>query len=155
MNFNFIQMNHEYANEIAYKWKYKDQYSFYDMTADEEDLKDLLDEKNWTNKYFACVHEDSLVGFYSIKFEEGIMWIGLALKPELTGQGLGQGFVQSGIDFAIQKFNYRNEYVMLTVWAENERAIKSYEKIGFRQVSKHTQKTNGGEYNFIKMKKMV
>ncbi len=70
MQYNFIPMNKDYANEIAYNWKYDGVYSFYDMTEDE------------------------------------IMWIGLGLKPELTGRKIGTEFAAAGINFGIKKFNY-------------------------------------------------
>ncbi len=37
----------------------------------------------------------------------------------------------------------------------NKRAIKVYEKIGFQSVERYMQKTNGGEFEFIKMKKYI
>ncbi len=153
MEFRFVKMKKEYANEIAYDWKYPDKYSFYDMTEDEEDLNDLLDKKNWSNKYFAALNEDELVGFYSIRFEDEIMWIGLALKPELTGKGIGSNFVLSGLDFAISEFSYKKSHIMLAVLLDNQRAIKSYEKLGFVKTEEYMQKTNGSEFKFIKMKK--
>ncbi|MGH4120396.1 hypothetical protein [Clostridium sp.] len=47
MNYKFVPMNKEYANEIAYDWKYNRIYSFYDMTADENDLMEFLNENSW------------------------------------------------------------------------------------------------------------
>lgn len=52
MDYIFMDMNDDYAKEIAFEWKYSGVYSFYDMTADQEDLELFLDEKNW-DKYFA------------------------------------------------------------------------------------------------------
>lgn len=46
MHYSFVPMNKEYAQEIAYNWKYDKSYSFYDMTADEEDLEEFIDEDN-------------------------------------------------------------------------------------------------------------
>ncbi|ERI92756.1 hypothetical protein HMPREF1982_02163 [Clostridiales bacterium oral taxon 876 str. F0540] len=40
-------------------------------------------------------------------------------------------------------------------YANNKQAIKVYEKIGFQFVEKYMQKTNGGEFGFIKMKKII
>jgi ribosomal-protein-alanine N-acetyltransferase len=123
------------------------------MTADEEDLKDFLNEENWDEHYFAALNEDNgLTGFYSVDFEEDIMWLGLGLKPELTGRGLGYEFVISGIKFAVEKFNYRKDYVMLAVASFNERAVRLYERIGFESLEKYMQSTNGGEFEFVRMR---
>jgi len=46
MKFNYKKMNKEYAEEIAYKWKYKGLYSFYDITSDEDDLEEYLQKTN-------------------------------------------------------------------------------------------------------------
>lgn len=121
MNYSFVNMNKEYANEIAYNWKYDGEYSFYDMTSDEDE----------------------------------IMWIGLGLKPSLTGIGIGNEFVESGIEFGLKKFSYSKNYIMLAVASFNKRAIKLYENRGFRFIEKYSQSTNGRNYEFIKMKKMI
>ncbi|MGM0446139.1 MAG: GNAT family N-acetyltransferase [Bacillota bacterium] len=93
MNFNFVKMNKEYADEIAYNWKYEDKYSFYDMTEDKEDLEEFLYPNKWKNTFAVLNNNDELVGFYSYYFKKEIMWIGFGLKPELTGKGLGERFV--------------------------------------------------------------
>lgn len=156
MNFNFIPMKKEYANEIAYDWKYDGIYSFYDMTEDEEDLQEFLDENTWNKDCFAVISDEGeLAGYYTFYFEDEIMWLGFGLKPGLTGKGLGGEFVTSGINFALKKFDYKKDYIMLAVATFNKRAIKAYEKIGFETVEKYMQKTNGGEYEFIKMKKSL
>lgn len=156
MNYKFVPMNKEYSNEIAYNWNYSGNYSFYDMTADEEDLVDFVNENNWDGHYFAVLNEEcELIGFYSFNCESEVMWLGFGLKPSLTGIGLGREFVISGVDFAVKKLNYKNNYVMLGVASFNERAIILYENIGFQAVEEYVQKTNGGEFKFIKMKKFL
>jgi len=149
-------MNSEYANEIAYNWKYDGIFSFYDMTADEEDLEEFLTEDRWGKNEFAVLNEENqLVGFYSYYFEDEIIWIGFGLKPKLTSKGSGANFVNSGIDFAVEKFDYKKDYVMLAVASFNQRAIRLYEKIGFKYIDKYIQHTNGNDFEFIRMKKYI
>lgn len=156
MEYNFVSMNKEYAHEIAYNWKYNDIYSFYDITADEDDLEEFLNEESWSDHYFVVLNEKSeIVGFYSFRFENEIMWIGFGLKPELTGRKLGADFVIAGINFGVKKFNYKKSYIMLAVALFNKRAIRMYENIGFQAVENYMQKTNGAEFEFIKMKKCI
>ncbi|MDZ7671818.1 MAG: GNAT family N-acetyltransferase [Halanaerobiales bacterium] len=140
---------------IAYNWKYKSKYSFYDMTEDKEDLEEFLNPNKWENTFAVLNDNNDLVGFYSYYFKEKIIWIGFGLKPELTGKGLGKKFVQKGIDYGIKTYQYDKEYIMLAVAEFNKRAINLYKKLGFSTVEKYEQKTNGGLYNFLKMKKIL
>lgn len=156
MQYRFVPMNENYANEIAYKWRYSGVYSFYDIISDEEDLKEFLNKDNWSDEYFGVINEDNqLVGFYSFSFQEGIMWLGFGLKPELTGIGLGKDFVTEGIKFGMENFKYKKNHIMLAVASFNKRATRLYEKIGFQTVEEYIQQTNGEDYRFIKMKKYV
>ncbi|MED4585234.1 GNAT family protein [Brevibacillus choshinensis] len=67
------------------------------------------------------------------------MWdIGLGMKPELTGQGFGQAFLKWGIDFALQ--HYSPSQLRLSVAAFNQRAIRQYSKVGFREVGSFQNK---------------
>ena len=155
MKFDFVPMNKDFSNEII-NWKYEEPYSFYDMTSDKEDLKEFKDEKNWENRYFAVINKKyKLVGFYSYNFEDKKMWIGFGLKPSLTGGGNGEEFVKSGIEFGIKYFDYTEKEIYLAVAKFNIRAIKLYKKIGFESIREYLQKTNGGEYEFIEMKKRL
>ncbi|MGH4119509.1 GNAT family N-acetyltransferase [Clostridium sp.] len=156
MNYKFVPMNKNYANEIAYNWKYNGIYSFYDMTADEDDLMEFLNETSWTDHYFAALDDkNELVGFYSFFFEYEIMSIGLGLKPALTGRRIGPEFVNAGINFGVEKFKYKKNCIMLSVASFNNRAIRAYERLGFHYADKYMHKTNGGEFEFIKMKKII
>lgn len=53
MQYKFVPMNEKYAYEIVYNWRYSGIYSFYDIIADKEDLKEFLDKDNWNEEYFA------------------------------------------------------------------------------------------------------
>jgi len=156
MKYVFQPMNRCYADEIAYGWKYEGIYAFYDMTADEEDLSEFTDERNWPGQYYTVLDENGeLIGYYSYAFPSGIMWIGFGLRPDLNGKGLGAGFVEAGIAYGVETFAYRQDHIMLAVASFNVRAITVYEKLGFQAVETYMQNTNGGEYEFIKMKKAI
>jgi ribosomal-protein-alanine N-acetyltransferase len=75
--------------------------------------------------------------------------IGLGLRPDLTGRGLGLPFVLAGLEFARERF--APEGFRLTVAAFNERAILIYERAGFRGIETFTHRTNGGEHPFVLM----
>ena len=62
--------------------------------------------------------------------DETFLDIGLGLNPILCGNGFGSEFLEEAISFIKQKFNIN--YYRLTVASFNQRAIKVYERIGFK-----------------------
>lgn len=72
------------------------------------------------------------------------------MNPELTGRGLGLGFLKAGLRFAISKYNPKE--ITLSVANFNDRAIKVYKKAGFECVETFIQYTNGSSFEFLKMK---
>ena len=77
---------------------------------------------------------------------------GLGLRPDLTGKGSGSDFVRAGLDFAQSQFSPKT--IQLHVAAFNKRAIKVYQRIGFREVEHYMNRTNGGEFEFVRMELM-
>ena len=75
--------------------------------------------------------------------------IGLGMKPNLTGRGNGVQFVKAGIAYAKSKYNAKQ--IILSVATFNQRAIKVYKKIGFKEIETFIQNTNGGSFEFLKM----
>ncbi len=154
MHYNFIPMTAEYANTIVDNWTYDGAYSIYDYANETEHM---LDVTGWGKGLFAVLNQDGeLIGELSIEFfdenDEYIeyndfdaetlhgkeLWIGFGLKPELTGQGLGSGFVSACVEFAVKQYQYEGEYVRLGVADFNKRAIIVYERAGF-QVFAHIE----------------
>lgn len=150
MEFSIRTMKPEDASVIV-KWHYPEQYSFYDMTADEEDLREFLDFDHWKkgSKYAAYDGEDNLIGFFSFDDDNGTVDIGLGLRPDVTGNGLGTEFVQAGLNFAREKFCPKQ--FRLAVATFNQRAIRVYERVGFRPSREFMNNTNGGTYEFLEM----
>ena len=98
--------------------------------------------------------ENELIGFYFIKLKENkIIDLELGLKPWFTGRGFGENFIKSILDHIF--LNHKIEEIILIVAEFNKRAIKVYERVGFVKMENYLQKVNGGEYNFIRMKKIV
>jgi [ribosomal protein S18]-alanine N-acetyltransferase len=137
------------AQAIA-AWRYPEPYAFYDSAADPADLAELLDPAEWGRRYFAA--DDAageLVGLFVFKIEDGTVEIGLGLRPDLTGQGLGLRFVEAGVDYAVTVLGATE--VALAVAAFNRRAITVYERAGFRAVKRYRHETNGGVHDFVRM----
>lgn len=84
--------------------------------------------------YF-CFGEDARVpagrrlGVYE---RESELDVGLGMRPDLAGRGLGAGFVLAGLRFA--KDAYSPSTFRLTVAAFNLRAVRVYERVDFEAV---------------------
>src|SRR5262249_23096170 len=102
-------------------WRYEPPYTIYNMASDgaaepDEGLEELLDRRS---PYYAVRdRQGELIGFFNFG-TSALVWqaaepalhvegrtiaIGLGLRPDLTGLGLGLGFVNAGLAFAREQF---------------------------------------------------
>lgn len=149
LTYNLQPMTELDAWAIA-AWHYDGAYAFYDADQDPEDLADLLNPASWVDGYVAA-HDSAggLVGFFSFNREGNVVTVGLGLRPDLTGKGLGRDFLEAGLEFARQR--YHSETFRLFVATFNQRAIRLYERAGFKPVRTSLNTTNGGEHEFLEM----
>jgi [ribosomal protein S18]-alanine N-acetyltransferase len=141
------------AEEIA-AWTYPGEYAFYDSAADADDLALLLDTRRRGDDFYAADGEDGeLAGFFQLKPSMERVELGLGLRPDLCGRGLGQGFTQAGIDL-IRKV-HGDLPITLAVAAFNARAITVYERCGFAVTGRHMRHTAGREWEFVDMELAV
>ena len=151
MKFEFRKMSDEEAQQIA-GWRYDPPYDFYDAVSDQDDLAELLDPLRRAEDYFSAFdEEDVLVGFFQFERDGSVVEVGLGLRPDLTGKGLGRGFLLAGLDFARRSFS--PDVFRLSVATFNERAIKVYEGVGFVPGRTYPHETNGGVYEFLGMER--
>ena len=122
-------------------WSYEPPYSMYSFSGDHEDLQDLI-SGNYLGAYdaegeligFLCSGEAAqvpgarLAGLYEV---QGYLDIGLGLRPDLTGKGMGEAFLRHGINVLSEQFGVKK--FRLAVAAFNERAIQVYRRAGFRE----------------------
>ena len=141
------------ANAIA-AWHYPEPYAFYDWTADADDLLELLDPipRPGVDRTVAEDPDGELIGFFSFKQREpGTIEVGLGLRPDHTGRGLGLAFVEAGLDEA--RGRLAPQEFSLAVATFNRRAITVYERAGFREVRRYMHHTNGGDWEFVEMRR--
>ena len=143
------------AYQIARKWHYGGQYGFYDMENDLEDLEEIITPKLRGDKYYQVVDDqDELVGYFCLeRLSEEKVEVGLGLRPDLTGQGLGLNFVKGIEEFIQNNFNYR--ITVLSVASFNKRAIKVYQGARFKIMGSKMQKSNDGVYEFLNLSKTM
>jgi [ribosomal protein S18]-alanine N-acetyltransferase len=148
-SFTFARLSQEEAEAIA-EWHYPEPYSFYDWSADVDDLQELLEAARRGDVYWG-VHDEGgeLIGHFSFKLAGGALEVGLGLRPDLTGQGLSADFLAAGLHFARGRF--APERFTLAVATFNERAITVYERAGFARGRVYVHSTNGAEWEFLEM----
>ena len=94
----------EEANEIN-TWTYEEPYNLYSFSGEEEVIEELLDG----TYYGCCDDKGEFIGYFvlgkctsargrdaHLYGGEDVMDIGLGMKPELTGKGLGKMFFKLG-----------------------------------------------------------
>ena len=135
-------------------WHYPAPYEVYDGESDPGDIELMLADIGSKDRWFAVVglQGDDLVGFFEFKPADGAqeLEIGLGLRPDLTGIGLGAAFVEAGLVFA--RARWAPETFVLDVLPWNDRAIKAYERAGFVRGEEHLRRFEGGvERRFLRL----
>lgn len=158
-------MTEEDVREIG-GWQYEEPYQVYAMDNDlseAEALKEMLDRRS--PHYAVRDEQDKLIGFFSygtssqpwehdepmLFTQDNLLTVGLGMRPEMTGKGLGLAFVQAGLAFAREEF--APQEFQLYVMPFNERAIRVYERAGFRRERVLTVKNIHGEIDFVEMRR--
>lgn len=107
-------------------------------TSQEQEEKWLDNIRNFesTDKVFAFETLDGIylgnLGLHRINWKDRNAELGIAIaKKENWGKGYGTDAVLTLLDFAFNRMNLHRIY--LRVWDFNQRAIKSYEKCGFKK----------------------
>ena len=128
--------------EAISRWRYGAPYSMYD--GDPASVPSLLEPRFLYHSVFNengelvgyfCFGEDARIptgrrlGVYE---GEDALDVGLGMRPDLTGRGLGTAFVRAGLRFAQDA--YGPPAFRLTVAASNARAVHVYERAGFERV---------------------
>jgi ribosomal-protein-alanine N-acetyltransferase len=143
------------------RWRYGGPYSIYDGDPTSVDAlleprlsyHSVYDESGGLVGYF-CFGEDARVaagrrlGVYEV---ESAIDIGLGMRPDLTGQGLGEAFLLAGLRFARE--TYAPQAFRLTVATFNRRAIRVYERAGFEPVETFGAPTRGTEREWLLMRR--
>ena len=118
----------EAVAEIAL-WEYDPPYAAYSIKGHTDEY--LLDEATWGMEQFCLVFDGILLGQVSCQKEGDVLWVGWSMAPEFTGKGNGAAFVTRCVQ-EIRRITKHCGQIRLRVSARNQRAIKAYQKAGFR-----------------------
>lgn len=162
MQLRFVPMEEADARAVL-AWRYEGQYAIYNW-EEEDDPEEMLDRRS---PHYAVKDErGELVGFFAygsaayvwgsgephLYSENKTITIGLGMRPDLTGKGLGLAFTQAGLDFAREHF--KPDYFRLYVLTFNERAMRVYERAGFERAGIFTRlSAEYGNRDFVEMRR--
>jgi ribosomal-protein-alanine N-acetyltransferase len=137
-----------HANKMIH-WKYPQPYERYSLVG--TPMSAFSDP---ANGFVALVDtQGELVGYRSFgpdgrvpggAYDEQALDTGGALRPDLTGRGLGRPAVEMGLQYGWTTFDATA--LRVTVWAQNQRALKVVRSLGFEDFDRFTAVSNGDEY---------
>jgi len=152
----FEVMTQEEALEIAYNWKYEGAMSFYNMTSDQEDLKNFLDVDARGQNTFSVRtkrEKEMIAYFHYYLMDNSTAEIVLAINPNCLHKGYGSEIVEY-VEEALSKRKGVNK-LTVAVAQFNKTCITFYEGHGFISVGEFNNYTNGDIYTFLKMEKDI
>jgi [ribosomal protein S18]-alanine N-acetyltransferase len=142
-------------------WRYDGPYAFYDIAVEDGDaaVREMLDGSQWA----VDDEQGSLVGFLAFGQSAQVpgghtagvyerypgLDIGLGMRPDATGKGLGLSFVRACVDHVRRELGV--EDLRLSVTTFNERAIRVYDRAGFQRGPVFRSSTPAGATEFLLM----
>jgi RimJ/RimL family protein N-acetyltransferase len=146
-----VEWTEEHANEVA-GWRYEPPYDFYDLASDPADEAAMRDPARAGLCRAVFGESDRLEAFWYFDWHGDVVEVGVGLRPDLTGRQLGESFLRAQLEYA--SHNWQPESFRLFVAAWNERAIRLYERLGFREVARDTRHFElVGDHEFIQMER--
>lgn len=159
MRFTIRPFTEADADGVA-SWRYPPPYDTYDVSQDPSLDDEMRDESRWGASWFAADDAGSgqLAGFLELVADESEsdgatqveVEIGLGLRPDLTGRGIGVELVHAALEFS--RGRWSPERFALDVFPWNERAITCYVHAGFERGDVYVRRFDDGrEVTFLRM----
>ena len=127
------------------QWHYEPPYDFYDIAADPFDHPERL-------KY-VCGDDGRVEAFWDFIVDGDTVELGIGLRPDLVGRGLGSAYMRAQIAYA--EGTWRPRLLRLYVASWNARAIRLYDRLGFREVGERHVRSFArfGDHEFMRMER--
>lgn len=161
MQFRVTRMTATAARAIIH-WRYAEPYALYNMGSSDEaaDVRYFLDV---VNDYHAIHNElGELVGFCCFGREAQVpggdyaadaLDVGLGMRPDLTGQGLGPALLAAILEFAVHEIGPTRWRA--TVASFNTRSQRIFTKAGFQPVQTFLSRSEAPLAFVVLMKEVV
>ena len=139
------QLTEEHARQIA-EWRYEFPYEWYDTASDPRRIELFANPARRDGLRAVVADDGELIGFWNFVRERDEVRVGLGIRPDLTGQGLGAQFIEVGLHYATAEWRPKRFRLWVAAW--NERALRAYSRAGFREVAEHE-----GERRVVEMER--
>ncbi|WP_438444899.1 GNAT family N-acetyltransferase [Gorillibacterium sp. sgz5001074] len=147
-----VPMNIRHCQDIC-TWVYEPPYDIYQWNSwaqMEEDAEEFADSQIRETQYICIMNEDDfLIGYAQLFPLVGVTRLGLGMRPELCGQGLGAAFIRTIVEEARRR--RPEDEIDLEVLEWNERARRAYAKAGFVVTDRYERPTPKGPMEFLCM----
>ena len=147
MNYNFKQITIGHVIKVS-SWKYlgSDKKIYMKPYLDNyKSNKPLKGPENCDG--FIAFRGEDLFGLFEYYHPEEELEIGIAINPKHVGKGYAKDFIEDGLAFGKEYYNYQKKSVRLFVDKDNIPAYKAYLKAGFK-VEKEDEKEYLMRYYF-------
>lgn len=132
------------------EWKYEGDYAIYNNASYEEQVRTHRGFADPKNNFYSFCSGTALIGYINLIEEESAVRFGIGVNPAFCGQGYGRAITEKACELAHEL--YPGKPVCLEVRTWNTRAVRCYEKAGFRIVGEPILKTTPiGEGLFFHM----
>lgn len=127
-NGKLLPLTKEIVAEIS-QWAYEVPYEAYSFKGHHDEY--LLDESIWGVELFCLICDGIILGQVACQYEGDDLWVGWSMAPQLCGKGTGSAFVRKCVK-ELRSVKGHTGRILLRVAAWNQRAVKAYQKAGFR-----------------------
>ena len=140
-----------YAEDVA-AWHYEPPWDFYDLASDPHDAAAMRDASRAGHLRAVLGEDGRLEAFWYFDWHDDVTEVGIGLRPELTGCGRGESFLQAQLDYASSRWRPATFRLFVAAW--NERAIRLYRRFGFQEVARETRHFElVGDHEFVQMER--
>lgn len=143
------KMNEIEAKQIC-EWNYEHPYDVYNWGSWEElkiEDEGIVKPEIRKRDYRGVYQDKDFIGFiYFNPIGKDHIRLGLGIAPEKTGRGLGTDLMELAVAEAEKRGT--DCIIDLEVLTWNERAIKTYQRAGFKVVDTYKRRTPTGEAEF-------
>lgn len=144
---SIVPMILEHVKEIA-KWQYDGSYAVYNAPQREAPLDGMafvwLDSDGRIAGHFSLGQDGRIPTAENFEYTSDHLDIGLGLRPDLCGKGLGSSFVSMCMEYGRRAYG-QNKF-RLSVAAFNQRAVKVYKEVGFSVTGQVTHAQSGDKF---------